>query len=211
MPVDVRNFTIATDTVNGKLNESALEAEIGATAAIQKALDGIARKGDGTFDVRFADTLGPTEVTALTGDTDPPSPGSVIWDHTGDPLIESFQFWELNPADTTTLETWQEVMSRTAAALLDGSYRLSWYFELKLTPTGPINSKAMARFLVDGNVKGNVQTVEDGFVAFSGWDRFSGADGDKPVLSLEIQRDPTLGGNDTVEIRKMKLGIELMR
>lgn len=123
-----------------------------------------------------------------------------------------FQFWELNPADTTTSETWDEKMSRTAEKMSAGTYRLTWYFELKITLTGPLNSNAQARFLVDGNVKGSANLREDTeeWHAFSGWDRYIATSGEQPVLSLEIQRNPAEGGNDTIEIRKMKLGIEYM-
>ena len=76
--------------------------------------------------------------------------------------------------------------------------------------SGPLNSTAQARVLVDGGIKGNVNYRSEEWSVFSGWDRLVVAEGDSPVLLLEIRRDPAEGGNDTIEIRKMKLGIERM-
>lgn len=121
-----------------------------------------------------------------------------------------FQFWESNPAQQTALETWQEAMARTADKMGAGTYRLTWYFEMRVNPTGAVNSNAMGRFLVDGNVKGNANVIGVDYHAFSGWDRFVATEGQQPVLSLEYQRDPVEGGNDNVQIRKMKLGVERM-
>lgn len=82
MPVTTYNYTIATDIVSGKLNEVRLREDIEASS-ITIALDGIARLGDGTVDVRFKDALPAADKTTLDGDTTGPC-GGVIGDHTGE-------------------------------------------------------------------------------------------------------------------------------
>ncbi len=125
--------------------------------------------------------------------------------------IPTFQFWESNPAQSTAAEIWQTAMSRTADPMAAGTYRLSWYCELRVNPVGPVNSDAAARFAVDSSVKGSAYlTTGNDWHAFSGWDRFIATEGQQPVLTMEWRRDPDTGGNDNIEIRKMKLGVELM-
>jgi len=124
--------------------------------------------------------------------------------------FDTFQFWEQNASSSTNQETWQEVFSRTPNPMAEGPYRLSWYFEMRVNPTGPLNSNAMGRFLVSGSVKGSANVATLHWHAFSGWDRYAASVSAQPPLSIEIQRDPDEGGNDTIEIRKMKLGVERM-
>ena len=79
-----------------------------------------------------------------------------------------------------------------------------------MTPTGPIDSKAQGRFLIDGVVKGSAVSVDDDWDAKGSFDIYVADEGETPVLSIEIRRNQSVGGNDTVEIRKMKLLIERM-
>lgn len=126
-------------------------------------------------------------------------------------LFDTWQMWESNPSQNTQLETWQTALSRTADPLAAGTYRVSWYWELRLVATGPVNSKAQARFRMDAAVKGIDSTIETDWQAVSGWDRVANvADGATPTFDIQFQRDPTLGGNDTVEIRRLKIGFERM-
>jgi hypothetical protein len=199
-----RIYSKASDTATGAVNYAMLldeiEADAGITTALRSGANGgwVGADGD-ELRIYFVAALGAPEITALD---------ALVLAHAGTVTILDFQFWELNPASTTTNETFTEVMSRTASALQAGTYVLTWYFEMKVTVTGPLNSNGMGQFLVDGSVKGSANAARTEWTAFSGWDRYVAAEGDAPVLSLEIQRDPTEGGNDTIEIRKMKLGIE---
>lgn len=195
-----RTYTISTETNNGSVNLVLLRDEIEADAGITTSIEYLSASGD-TLEIYFAAALGGSEITALD---------AVVAAHDGVNTITSFQFWEENTAETTTAETFQEKMARTAAAMSAGIYRLSWAFEMKVTPEGPLNSQGVGRFLVDGNVKNIVFHTLENYVTYSGWDRYVAVEGETPELSLEIRRDPTLGGNDTIAIRKMKLGIEFM-
>jgi hypothetical protein len=123
----------------------------------------------------------------------------------------AWQKWESNAAQSTALETWQTAISRTANPVADGIYKFSWYFELRVVPAGPINSKAVARFSLDSVVKGNSVLVDEEWCGFSGWDYVTNLTaGDEPVLAVEWRRDPTTGGNDSIEIRKVKIALEQM-
>lgn len=195
-----RTYTISTETNNGSVNLVLLTDEIGADVGITTALDYISASGD-TLEVYFVSALGGSEITALD---------AVVGAHDGVSTITSFQFWEENPEETTTAETFQEVMARTAAAMSAGIYRLTWAFEMNVNVIGPLNSRGVGRFLVDGSVKNVVCQNQDMYCAYSGWDRYVAVEGETPELSIEIRRDPTLGGNDTIAIRKMKLGVEFM-
>lgn len=152
--------------------------------------------------VWFSDPLSAGDETTLDG---------IVAAHVPVLLFRELQVWEDNPAQSTILETWQSAMSRTSQPLTAGAYMLGWYAEFRLDPVGPINSRAAVRFSIDGNVKSNNVTELDQFVGFTGWDRYVASDGDEPVLEIEFRRDPGEGGNDRVEVRKLKLKIEVIR
>ena len=120
-----------------------------------------------------------------------------------------FRFKEENAVQTTTQETYQNAATLTPnVGLAAGVYRLSWTCEHRITPAGDLNSRVQTRFQVDGTSRGNTASVSTQWEVHSGWDRFFASEGDKPVLTLDYRRDPGVGGNDTVEIRKVRLGIE---
>ena len=124
--------------------------------------------------------------------------------------LSTWQFWEVNPADSTLSEAWENAMTQTADPISAGTYRLTWCLELRVVPVGPKNSGVVARFRVDGSRKGDAYHPSVEWSAFAGWDRKVFAEGDTPLLEIDFRRDPTEGGNDSVEIRKMKMGIERM-
>jgi hypothetical protein len=125
----------------------------------------------------------------------------------------AWQKWESNAIQSTTQETWQNGLQRTSDPLAAGTYKYSWYFELRITPTGPINSRAQGRFRVDGTARGISHLGgddADDWLACAGWDFAVHAAGDQPVLDIEFQRDPVVNGNDQVDIRRLKMAVELM-
>jgi hypothetical protein len=191
-------YDIATETLNGQVDSGVLQTEILAGPFTGFLYIGT---GDGYCDCFFDPALSGEDETVLDG---------YLAVHDGYSTTAEFQFWEKNPQTTTTSETFVETFSRTANTLSVGIYRLSWYFEMKVTADGAINSNGMGQFLVDANVKGSCNMRREEWHAFSGWDRYVASEGDAPVLSFEMQRDPTEAGNDTIAMRKMKLGIEYM-
>ena len=121
----------------------------------------------------------------------------------------NFRFKEQNTALTTTQQTYQDALTLTPTlGLAGGIYVLSWTCELRVTPSGPLDSRAQARFTVDGNVKSLTGMASQYWDCHSGWDRFAASEGDKPVLKVQYRRDATVGGNDTIEIRKIRIGLE---
>lgn len=125
--------------------------------------------------------------------------------------FDTFQMWESSAIQSTPLETWQGAFSRTALPLASGRYRVQWHWEMRLVATGPVNSKGAARFRIDASSKAIDHTVETDWQTVSGWDRELGiVAGATPTFEIEFRRDPTVGGNDTVEIRRMKMSFERM-
>jgi hypothetical protein len=124
--------------------------------------------------------------------------------------FSTFQFWEENAIQATTEETFQNAISKTADPMAQGAYRLTWYCEMQVVASAELNSRSNLRFQVDGTSKGNTTVDSDEWVACSGWDRYWATEGEQPVLTIDWRRDPGVGGDDTVQIRRLKLGLEQM-
>lgn len=121
----------------------------------------------------------------------------------------NFRFKEQNTALTTTAQTYQTALALTPTlGLAEGIYIMSWTCELVVTPSGALNSRAQARFQIDGNTKSVTGMATQYWECHSGWDRYSAYEGEKPVVRLQYRRDATVGGDDTIEIRKIRIGIE---
>ena len=193
-----RTYSIAGDITSGQLNSSALEQEIIDDVAIVTALDRIDSTGD-VLDIFFATDLSAPEITALDAD---------VLNHAGTKTFRGFQFWEDSTLQSTTLEVYQVAMARTSRALGDGPYILTWSFEMRVNATGALNSAGEARFRLDNTTKASLWQPIDEWQVFSGWDRQHYNEGETALLEIEFRRNPGVGGNDTIEVRKMKLGIE---
>lgn len=196
-----RTYSIATETATGAVAPPSLRQEILDDAGITTAFDYINTAGD-VLDIYFTGTLSGAEITALD---------AVVLAHTAAATALDFRFSEENGAQTTTLETYQNADTLTpVVGLKKGVYRLSWTCEHRITPSGALNSRVQTRFRVDGNTKSNTASVSEQWECHSGWDRYFANEGEKPSLTLDYRRDPAVGGDDTVEIRKVRLGIEYM-
>ncbi len=133
-------------------------------------------------------------------------------------FVDSFnftndQFWEISgaSAQSTASEAWANAMSRTSVPLVRGTYRLSYNFELRVVPAGGLNSAGVGRFRVDGSRKADAYHNSVEWTAFAGWDRRVFSDGDQVLLEIDWRREPNLDGNDAIEIRKLKLGVEFIK
>jgi len=135
--------------------------------------------------------------------------------HAGAVTSRNHQFWEDDSLDTDTTEAWVTVMSRTANPLKGGRYKVTWQCELRLDRVGPLDSRSTAQLLIN-NGAGDIevgQASHDGgaFDTKGGVDLFVAKEGDAPVLKIRFRRAPAPGGDDTAEIRRKKLSIELWR
>jgi hypothetical protein len=202
-----RTYSISQDTANGTFNPAVLkveiEADVGITTALRAGGDGgwKTTRGD-VMDLYFVSALSGGEITAL----DAVVASAAIDEAT----TNSYQFWESNGLQATELQSWQVALARTAAPVVGGIYRLSWSCELRIVPVGPLNSGGVAHFAVDGTVKSDAYYRGIEWNVCTGWDRITLEEGDTPLLEIEWRRDPNEGPNDSIEIRKLKLGIELM-
>jgi len=192
-------FSVANDTASGIVNGRQLTNEIPASG-ITTTLHGIFVEGD-NLDIVFVSGLPGPELTTLSG---------VVSAHDAVTPVFGWKKWEDNSISNTALETWQEKFKRTAPPLPGGMYRVSWNFELKVIPIGPLNSKASGRLLINGSPKGIFHSNENEWTGYSGWDFIKFKIGETPELSVEWRRDPTEAGNDSVEIRRVKMSLENM-
>jgi hypothetical protein len=178
-----------------------LTQEIEDDATITTALDYIQREGD-VLNIYFTAALSGAEITALD---------TLVGAHTAAATSRAFRFLEVNGAQTTTSEVYQNAATLTpTTGLRKGAYRFSWTCEHRITPSASLDSRVQTRFQVDGNTKSNTASVSEQWECHSGWDRYFADEGEKPSLTLDYRRDPGVGGNDTVEIRKVRLGLEYM-
>lgn len=95
-------YTIATDFSAGKVDPDRLGREI--VAQIATALVRIDTDA-GICTVVFAAALTAPEKTSLDGDASPPAPGSIIWDHTGAPVLSVPSTTFMSSADSATFTT----------------------------------------------------------------------------------------------------------
>ncbi len=195
-----RTYSIVADTAAGSLNSTILTREIALDATVTANLLDIATVGD-VMDLFFDAALSAGEIIALD---------AIVTAHVGLITVTEFQFFENNPAQQITTQVWTNAFSMSSAPMSNGIYRLSWNLELRVVPTGALNSAAVARFRVDGSRKADAWHRSIEWSAFAGWDRKVFAEGEISLLEIDFRREPTEGGNDSVEIRKLKMGIELM-
>lgn len=182
------------------VNSDKLTREI-VNSAIVTALSHIDTAGT-ALDVWFDDALSGGDETILNG---------LVTAHVPVALRSKYQIWESNPDQTTLLQTWQTAFSRQSDPLKQGPYILRWYAEIRVNPVGPIDSRAAVQFRIDTDVKGSSINDANRFIPFSGWDRFIAVAGSEPTLDIQYRRDPGVGGNDEIVIRKLKMSIQGIR
>lgn len=201
-----RTYTIATETANGSLNLDLLDQQIADNTNITTDLSYLGTY-DAYLDAYFESTLSAGEITELD---------ATVAAHDGYTLYAPVvQRWAKQIQQTTDLETWQNAIQRTSQPLEHGAYRFAWNLELQVIQTGPqLDSKALARISIttgDTTWVGYCATTETEWVSFSGWDVCDFNCGAEPVVQIEYRRDPTMGGNDSVGIRRARLLIEYIR
>ena len=187
--------------VNSRLLRNEINNDVGITTARSSGANGGWKTTFGdVMEIYFAAALSAGEITALD---------ALVGAHLGTVTSQSFQFWESNSTQSTLSEAWQNAMSKTASPVAAGIYRLSWYFELRVVPVTTLDSSAVARFRADSSRKGDACHASVKWSGFSGWDRIIFVEGETPLLEIDFRREPDQGGDDNVEIRKLKLGVDL--
>ena len=136
---------------------------------------------------------------------------TVVSAHNSASTSSGNQYWEDDDLGSDVLEAWVTVMTQTTAPLSAGRYRVEWQAELRLNRVGPIDSRAIAQLLIDGTDVSQGSHDGGAFDTKGGHDYITVKEGDAPVLDIRFRRAPTPGGNDTAEIRRIKLSIELWR
>lgn len=189
-------------TKTGGIKAGRLHQEIDADAGITPVCNSVTEDSPGSdgFTVTFASALSAGEETTLDG---------LITAHSTVMGTRDFQMWESNGIQSTTLETYQSAFLRTAPAMAGGMYRVQWSWEMRLVAAGGVDSKAQAKFEFGGIVKGNHVTIETDWQTISSWDRAQNiTEGATPTFEIQYRRKP--GGDDTVEIRRLRMSFELV-
>lgn len=195
------DLTLPADyTVGNTLNLKQLTRQLNNDPALAaNQVDYMQRKAD-LLNIFFTNALTGAEETAAD---------AVVLAHDGKVSGKNFRFGEANAVQSTTQQSWQDAFSITAQPVQEGTYIITWQCEVRIVPTGPLNSRAALRVQVDGNNKGLGSWEHDDWTTISGWDRSRFEEGEEPVINIQYRRDPDVGGNDTIEIRRIRLGIEL--
>lgn len=193
-------YNIATEITSGQLDNPTLHAEIEAAGPYDSTFIGL-NSDEVDVTTLFDGPISAAQEATVT---------TTVQNHAGVAATKAFQFFESNPAQNISTEVWTNALTSTADATKGGIYRLTWNCELRVVPVGALNSGVVARFMVDGSRKADAYHRSVEWSAFSGFDRKVYSIGEVPLLEIDFRRDPTEGGDDQVEIRKLKIGIEFM-
>lgn len=193
-----------TDTVDDAVNISLLTNQIDADAAIGVPVDPTEAMDVGTeagkLDIYMADALTAPQKTALD---------ATVAAHQATVTLLAYRYWESAAVQSTPSGSWQEAFSKVATPTTQGEYLISWYAEMRVIP-GLAASAGEAQLRVDGSVRSSAYCVTEAWTGFSGWDRMFMGEGDTPTLDIRYRRAPELGGDGTIEIRRLKMGMEFM-
>lgn len=119
----------------------------------------------------------------------------------------TWQKAEANAIQTKSGGGFDTFLELNARPLARGRYRIQWNAEARLLSGSVSIPKIRCR--LDGNQIGiNVWKLPDQeWQGWSGWDIEFFAAGAEPVIDLQVRR---MGGTNVVEMRRLKLSIELM-
>ena len=205
MPVTKYQYDL-TDTVDDAVNVGLLTNQIDANVAIGVLVDPAGGMSigiePGKLDIYMSDLLTAPQEAALT---------ATVAAHQSTVTFRQFRFYEDNAVQSTALEAYQEAILRVATPTGQGAYRVAWYAEVRVVP-GAAPSAGQAQLRIDGSAKSNTYLPADSeeWTSVSGWDRIFFKEGDTPSLDIRYRRDPGLGGDGTIEIRRLKMSMEYM-
>lgn len=129
MPETTYTYSVSTDFPNAKVDAGRLDEQI-RKSSITTELDGVNVQLD-VCDVVFVDALSAPEKITLDGNTSPPSAGSLIGDHDGEPLSsEVMWFAELENELKSNSTKYLEALRLTAENLSEGTYYIHWGLQL---------------------------------------------------------------------------------
>ena len=199
------SYSVSSDLSGGKVHLARLSEEIVASAivtALDRAPEVIG--GDtnndgvtngGTLYITFESELSAGDKTILDNNTTAPA-GGLLASHLSAPLLKEDHQVEVTEHAVTTA-SYQTIHTFTSAHVLDGSYRIDWYAEIKASP----DKKQYVRVMLDGSiVVGEGVYKEDEYMPISGFTKKSLTNGQH---TIEFQ----IKGNTNVQtsfIREMR-------
>lgn len=195
-------YSIAADTLNGKLNASTLaQAIIDGSFPSGGAFEGAEAKG-GSY-ASGVITGGNLEITwqsTLDG-TDESAQDALVAAHAGDPFGASWQSAEDDTVSSTGLDTPQTKLSLTPPDLSPGSWLVTTYCEIRLQSPSA-GSGVLATATAAGSPVAEDNWDADVWHAFSAAVPLSVDAGATPAIDLTFQRT---GNAATVEIRRARI------
>ena len=155
---------------------------------------------DDDLTLAFDIALTGPEKTALDG---------IVAAHQGVPTTSEYKSYESNPAQTNGTTSFIVAITQTTPALREGSYIFGWQCQMELIEVGgAINSRGIVQFQIDGNTENTSSWFQDAPHTLSGSTRVIVQEGDTFTITLRYRRDPDLGGDDTIQVSKLKMDYE---
>lgn len=140
-------YDVSTDFPLGKVNAGRLNSEIRQSILVG-LYKGVSVQGNSCV-VVFDQELDAPQRTVLDGDTTPPSGGSLIGSHDGEPLkTEDLWYAELEKPIETSSTKYIEALRITTDLIPEGSYYIHWGFTLAATS---YNADVKYRVCLNGN------------------------------------------------------------
>lgn len=204
---DPRIYDISTETAQGVAYLARLIREIVGSSITSVIADVGSEEGSvsqgavtgGSLAVSFQTTPSGAELTTLD---------ALVLAHDGTaPATPGWKKWEDNGTSSTQSGTFQTLLERTSPDLGGGVWRISVICQARIVAATALDSEGTVRFSVDGQIKALFPVTTEEWHTFSGWDFSTFNDGDRPVLTIDARR---VGGDDTLEVRRMKFSVEKM-
>lgn len=146
----------------------------------------------------FSTALSGAEQTTLDG---------VIASHQGLLTTVTFQFVEDASEQQMSSQTFQTALALTTSPMQEGTYIAFYQSEVRVVAVSALDSAAQVRYQFNGSGKAlSVQLLDD-WVVVAAWDKIVLQSGDTPTFTVQWRRHPTTGGDDTIAIRKTKIGL----
>jgi hypothetical protein len=121
---------------------------------------------------------------------------------------KTWQKREENSIQTKGAGTWEEFLQLKAKPVATGKYRIQWYAQVRMPTAGSTQPRLRVRYDDTSTLGAKCfKGADNEWDETSGWDFKTLIEGEKPKITIECKGQ---GGSETIELRRLKLSIELM-